>query len=189
MYCNCHKTQKGIGDGESRQETMRRMLLFVEIDVNSTGAFDSHDAGLGLWPVGSGQLLFGGRPQSLPLRAPVFGRAGVFQSQLRKPALPGDAPPNTNRSPPQHFGLRRHPVTCQLLQRARIRPPASRSFCFSDHSRGGGITAREERPPGSAGVPPAQTPPGSAGVSPAQRPPGSAGVSPAQTPARWKRSP
>ena len=28
---------------------------------------------------------------------------------------------------------------------------------FSDHSRGGGNTAREERPPGSAGVPPAQS--------------------------------
>ena len=41
---------------------------------------------------------------------------------------------------------------------------------FSDHSRGGGNTAREERPPGSAGVPPAQRPPGSAGVPPAQTP-------------------
>ena len=36
-------------------------------------------------------------------------------------------------------------------------------FDFSDHSRGGGITAREERPPGSAGVSPAQRPPGTIG--------------------------
>ena len=68
---------------------------------------------------------FGAPCKGVALDGRLF--AGI-RMRAGRPRSRVDCPPNTNRSPPQHFGLRRHPVTCQLLQRARIRPPASRSI-------------------------------------------------------------
>ena len=60
---------------------------------------------------------FGAPCKGVALDGRLF--AGI-RMRAGRPRSRVDAPPNTNRSPPQHFGLRRHPVTCQLLQRARI---------------------------------------------------------------------